>query len=85
MVCYLIFSIRIAELYNDVNHIHPFCDGNGGVQGIYFTQLIHHYGYDINLSEVDTDELIIATIQASQDVMDFLVEFFKNSITVSRG
>ena len=76
------FATRIAGFYNDVNHIHPFREGNGRVQRIYFTQLIRHYGYDINFSEVDTDELMIATIQASQGVMDFLIEFFKNSITV---
>ena len=76
------FATRIAGFYNDVNHIHPFREGNGRVQRIYFTQLIRHYGYDINFSKVDTDELMIATIQASQGVMDFLIEFFKNSITV---
>ena len=77
------FATRIAEFYNDVNHIHPFREGNGRVQRIYFTQLIRHYGYDINFSEVDTDELMIATIQASQGVMDFLIEFFKDAITIS--
>lgn len=45
--------------------------------------MIRHYGYDINFSEVDTDELMIATIQASQGVMDFLIEFFRNAITVN--
>lgn len=77
------FAMRIAEFYDDINHIHPFREGNGRVQRIYFTQLIRHYGYDINFSEVDTDELMIATIQASQGVMDFLIEFFRNAITVN--
>ncbi len=36
------------------------------------------------LSEIDTDELMIATIQASLGVMDFLIEFFKNAITVPK-
>lgn len=76
-----IFVERIAELYNDINHIHPFREGNGRVQRIYFTQLIRHYGYDINFSDVDTDFLMIATIQASQGVIDFLIDFFKESIS----
>lgn len=76
------FVMRIAEFYNDVNYIHPFREGNGRVQRIYFTQLIRRYGYDINFSEVDTDELMIATIQASQGVLDFLIAFFKEAITV---
>ena len=74
------FAKRIAEFYNDVNYIHPFREGNGRTQRVYFTQLIRHYGYDINFSEVDTDELMIATIQASQGVMDFLIEFFIEAI-----
>ena len=76
------FVKRIAEFYNDVNYIHPFREGNGRTQRIYFTQLIRHYGYDINFADVDTDELMIATIQASSGVMDFLIEFFENSITI---
>ena len=74
------FAKRIAEFYNDVNYIHPFREGNGRAQRIYFTQLIRHYGYDINFADVDTDELMLATIHASAGVMDYLVEFFKNSI-----
>ena len=76
------FVKRIAEFYNDVNYIHPFREGNGRTQRIYFAQLIRHYGYDINFADVDTDELMIATIQASSGVMDFLVEFFGNSIII---
>ena len=79
------FVKRIAELYNDVNYIHPFREGNGRTQRIYFTQLIRHYGYEINFADVDTDELMIATIQASSGVMDFLVEFFENSIVLPDG
>ena len=76
------FAKRIAEFYNDVNYIHPFREGNGRTQRIYFTQLIRHYGYDINFSDVDTDELIIATIQASGGVIDFLTRFFADAIVI---
>ena len=74
------FVFRIADFYNDVNYIHPFREGNGRTQRIYFTQLIRHYGYDINFANVDTDDLMIATIQASQGGLDFLVSFFAESI-----
>ncbi len=76
------FVKRIAEFYNDVNYIHPFREGNGRTQRIYFTQLIKHYGYDINLADVDTDELMFATVQASSGVLDFLIQFFENSIVI---
>ena len=74
------FVCRIAELYNDLNRIHPFREGNGRVQRIYFAQLIRYYGYEINLSEIDTDELMMATIQASMGVLDGLILFFQNAI-----
>ena len=79
------FSKRIAEFFNDVNCIHPFREGNGRTQRIYFAHLIRHYGYDINFADVDTDELLFATIQASSGVMDFLIEFFENSIVTHGG
>ena len=69
-----------AELYNDLNRIHPFREGNGRVQRIYFAQLIRYYGYEINLSEIDTDELMMATIQASMGVLDGLILSFQNAI-----
>ena len=52
------FAYRIAELYNDINHIHPFREGNGRVERVFFTQLIREHGYDINFSEIDTDEAL---------------------------
>ena len=74
------FAEKIAFFYNEVNFLHPFREGNGRTQRVFFTQLIRHYGYDINFGDVDIDELMIATIRASQGVMDFLINFFKGSI-----
>ena len=48
------------------------------------TPIDDDFGFEhfINFADVDTDELMIATIQASSGVMDFLVEFFENSIII---
>ena len=73
---------EIIEKYVEMNVAHPFREGNGRTQRIYFAQLIRYYGYDINFADVDTDELMIATVQASSGVLDFLVEFFENSIII---
>ena len=75
------FAERIAELYNDINRLHPFREGNGRVERVFFTQLIRSYEYDINFSEIDTDELMVATIQASGGVLDHLTDFFREAIT----
>ena len=74
------FVYKIAELYHDINMLHPFREGNGRTQRIFFAQLIRHYDYSISFSDADTDFLMIATIQAAQGVLDGLVEFFSEAI-----
>ncbi len=75
-----LFAERIAELYHDLNMLHPFREGNGRTQRLFFVHLIRAYGYDIDFSNVDTDFLMLATIYAAQGVKDHLVAFFRESI-----
>ena len=70
----------IAELYHDINYIHPFREGNGRAQRAYFSQLIRYCGYEIDFSATDTDELMIATVLAAQGMMEPLTDFFKGAI-----
>lgn len=60
--------------------IHPFREGNGRTQRLFLSQLISLNNYTIDFSDIDTDELMIATIQASNGVTDNLKNVFKNSI-----
>lgn len=71
---------EIADLYNSLNMLHPFREGNGRTQRLFFTLLIRKAGYDIDFSSVDTDELMFATIYAAQGVMDYLIDFFNKAI-----
>lgn len=63
--------------------LHPFREGNGRTQRIFIAQLIRFCGYDINFSEIDTDELIVATIQSANGITDYLTEIFKEHIKPS--
>lgn len=74
------FVEKIVDFYCDTNMLHPFREGNGRTQRIFVAQLIRFCGYDINFSEIDTDELMIATIQAANGITDYLKEIFKNHI-----
>jgi hypothetical protein len=47
------------------------------------TQLIRNAGYDINWSEMDTDLLRFATIQAAQGVTDLLRQVLSEQIRKS--
>lgn len=74
------FVDNIVDFYCVTNMIHPFREGNGRTQRVFLTQLINYNGYTIDFSEIDTDELMIATIQAANGVTDYLRDIFKYAI-----
>ena len=74
------FVKNIVDLYCSLNIIHPFREGNGRTERIFISQLIRYNGYEINFSNIDSDYLMIATIQASQGVADNLTKIFQNNI-----
>lgn len=74
------FIENIVDFYCVTNILHPFREGNGRVQRIFIAQLIRFNGYDIDFKNIDTDELMMATIQATNGVSDLLRDIFKNSI-----
>lgn len=69
-----------ADFYHTINMLHPFREGNGRAQRVFFTQWIRSLGYDFDLSSVDPDAFMVATIYAAQGVMDQLVNFFERAI-----
>ncbi|MGN0475798.1 MAG: Fic/DOC family protein [Ruminococcus sp.] len=74
------FVENIVDLYCTLNMIHPFREGNGRTERIFIAQLIRFNGYNIDFSEIDTDYLMIATIQSAQGVTDNLISIFKEYI-----
>ena len=74
------FVDEIVDIYCSTNYIHPFREGNGRTQRVFITQLIRYNGYDIKFSEIDTDYLMLATIQSAQGVSDYLKEIFREHI-----
>ena len=76
------FVDSIVDFYCITNMLHPFREGNGRVQRLFIAQLIRYNGYDINFNDIDADELMIATIQAANGVIDQLKNIFKNTITM---
>lgn len=74
------FVNNIVDFYCDTNMLHPFREGNGRTQRIFIVQLIRFCGYDMNFSEIDTDDLMIATIQSANGITDYLKDIFKNHI-----
>ena len=74
------FVEELVDFYCVTNALHPFREGNGRTQRVFLTQLIHNAGYEINFADMDTDLLMIATIQSAQGVTDLLKQIFFESI-----
>lgn len=75
------FVEEIVDFYCITNALHPFREGNGRTQRAFLTQLIRNAGYDISFADMDTELLMIATIQSAQGVIDMLKQIFKDNIT----
>ena len=71
------FIDEITDFYSVTNNLHPFREGNGRTQRTFLTQLAHNAGYEIDFSEIDADDLLIATIHSSNGVNAYL----KNILT----
>ena len=74
------FIDDIVDFYCTTNMLHPFREGNGRTQRIFITQLIQLNGYSINFDKIDTDELMMATIQAANGITDNLKRIFATAI-----
>ena len=74
------FVDEIVDFYCVTNFLHPFREGNGRTQRVFLTQLIRNASYDISFADMDTDLLMIATIQSAQGVTDLLKAVFSESI-----
>lgn len=75
------FIDAIVDFYHITNMLHPFREGNGRVQRVFIEQLIHHNGYDFSFSDIDSDDLMIATINSANGVTDYLKELFSENIS----
>lgn len=71
---------ELTDFYNELNMLHPFREGNGRTQRLFFTLLLRRLGYSISFAECDTDELMTATVHAAHGVTTYLHDFFEKLI-----
>lgn len=82
-----LFLEELTELYNDLNFLHPFREGNGRTLRLFITLLVRNAGFDISFAKCDRDLLMIATIKAIQGdktlLREVVEELVKSSISLS--
>ncbi|MFI7136806.1 Fic/DOC family protein [Streptomyces massasporeus] len=71
------FIRALADLYGDVNAIHPFREGNGRTQRAFLTQLAREAGYTISWQDMDQEENIaasVASFNANNDLLEKMLD-----------
>lgn len=59
------FAREAGCILGDVNHVHPFREGNGRTQMLYLKQLATQAGHALDLSRIDRDAWMAASRQAN--------------------
>ena len=65
------FAEEAGTIIGDVNIVHPFREGNGRTQAIYLQQLGERAGHEVDLTRLDRECWIKASIRASQADPDY--------------
>ena len=65
------FISAIVDFYERTNELHPFREGNGRTQRVFFRSLPTMRDMSLILPVLTRDDLMIATIQAAGGVDDF--------------
>lgn len=56
------FAEAFAPIYNDLNHIHPFREGNGRTQREFIRQIAWHHGFDMKYTPLQQEKLFEASV-----------------------
>ena len=78
------FFNELTELYNELNMLHPFREGNGRTLRLFITLLVRNTGRDISFADCDSDLLMIATIKAAQGDLSLLKSIFESIVKIMK-
>lgn len=74
------FSRSAGYYLGEINHIHPFREGNGRTQREFINQLAHHNGYHIEWKNVTQKQMIEASIEAVRGNIKHLAVLIRENL-----
>jgi cell filamentation protein len=74
------FSAKAAEIIGDINHAHPFREGNTRTQLQFLQQLGEQAGHEIDLSRIDRDAWNEAKIQSGRGSYGYMNDQIRDAI-----
>jgi cell filamentation protein len=75
------FISKLAFYMGEINALHPFREGNGRTQRLYFKQLCKKAGYDLEFSKSEKNALVKADIAAFNRDYSLLIEILDNIVS----
>ena len=76
-----LFIEQIADLFCEINLLHPFREGNGRVQRFFFEEMLFALGYDVTWPLISRQEWIEANIAGVNLDLTLLKNIFNQAIT----
>lgn len=74
------FAREAGKIIGDVNHIHPFREGNGRTQALYLKQLSAQAGHPLDLTQIGRKAWIEASIAANRADYDLMGEAIRKAL-----
>ena len=74
------FIQRLAYYMGEINALHPFREGNGRTQRIFFIELARRGGYKLNFSQITPSELLEADIAAYKKDYSLLISLLEKML-----
>ena len=76
------FISKLAYYMGEINALHPFREGNGRTQRLYFKHLCDKAGYDLEFSNTQKDALVKADIAAFNKEYALLIMLLEKIISI---
>lgn len=67
---------KLAWYLSEINAIHPFREGNGRTQRLFIELLAQRNGYEVDFSDISSDEMIVATAESFMCRYEKLYQMF---------
>jgi cell filamentation protein len=75
---------NLADVYSQLNHLHPFREGNGRSQKIFFSTVCKPHGIALDWHKIPSDQHNVAARQARRGDLSLMREHFRTMISKSQ-
>lgn len=72
---------KVADLFCELNLLHPFREGNGRVLRFFFEEMLYTIGYDVTWLKISQQDWIDANIAGVHLNLDLLKVIFNQAIS----